>query len=276
MPLHSLPEPYLTQWQLLRDGAVIERPHARLWPVRLPDGSPAMLKVGTTPEERNGYVLLRWLNGDGAVKLLAQAGDAALMERALPVRSLKAIAAYEDDVAATAILCHAIERLHSPRSAPAPNLLPLSEWFGDLLQPATTLPPLLEHCRSLALALLANPIAPQPLHGDVHHDNVLDGGSRGWLAIDPKGLYGEAAFDYTALFRNPDLCDTTIHLATQDAVFDRRLRQVSDANQIPAQRLLRWIAASAGLSATWFMNDEMDARISLRIAAMAISRLDGT
>jgi streptomycin 6-kinase len=29
------------------------------------------------------------------------------------------------------------------------------------------------------------------LHGDMHHGNVLNFGSRGWLAIDPKGLIGE-------------------------------------------------------------------------------------
>ena len=29
------------------------------------------------------------------------------------------------------------------------------------------------------------------LHGDMHHENVLKFSSRGWPAIDPKGLVGE-------------------------------------------------------------------------------------
>jgi len=39
--MHELPA---TKWQLHRDGDVIETPRGRLWPVRLPDGTPAMLK----------------------------------------------------------------------------------------------------------------------------------------------------------------------------------------------------------------------------------------
>jgi streptomycin 6-kinase len=43
-----------------------------------------------------------------------------------------------------------------------------------------------------------------PLHGDIQHGNILDFGSRGWLAIDPKGLIGERSFDYANLFCNPE------------------------------------------------------------------------
>jgi streptomycin 6-kinase len=33
--------------------------------------------------------------------------------------------------------------------------------------------------------LLAVPQNVAPLHGDIHHGNILDGDERGWLAIDP-------------------------------------------------------------------------------------------
>ena len=39
--------------------------------------------------------------------------------------------------------------------------------------------------------LLAEPREVCALHGDLHHDNVLDFGPRGWLAIDPHALVGE-------------------------------------------------------------------------------------
>ena len=42
-----------------------------------------------------------------------------------------------------------------------------------------------------AQALLADPRERSVLHGDLHHDNALDFGARGWRAIDPKGLIGE-------------------------------------------------------------------------------------
>jgi streptomycin 6-kinase len=43
------------------------------------------------------------------------------------------------------------------------------------------------------------------LHGDLHHDNVLDFGRRGWLAIDPHGLFGERGFDYANNSPTPTL-----------------------------------------------------------------------
>jgi streptomycin 6-kinase len=41
------------------------------------------------------------------------------------------------------------------------------------------------------------------LHGDMHHENILKFSSRGWLAIDPKGLVGERGFDYANIFCKP-------------------------------------------------------------------------
>lgn len=40
------------------------------------------------------------------------------------------------------------------------------------------------------------------LHGDLHHMNILLHGEN-WLAIDPKGLYGDPAFEAAAYIRNP-------------------------------------------------------------------------
>jgi streptomycin 6-kinase len=53
-----------------------------------------------------------------------------------------------------------------------------------------------------ARSLLDAPGEAVVLHGDFHHDNVMDGGPRGWLAIDPKGLIGEREFEFANLFRN--------------------------------------------------------------------------
>lgn len=271
-----MPELQLTKWQLVRDGDVITTPHARLWPVRLPDGSAAMLKVSTETEERNGHRLLRWWDGDGAVRLLAHDHEAVLLERAQPGGSLRAMSIAGQDAQATALLCTAAERLHRPRGAVPGELVPLQHWFQALLEPKVALSPLLEQCRSLASALLDTQLEVRPLHGDLHHDNVLDGGARGWLAIDPKRLLGDRAFDYTVLFCNPDLCGPDIHVATQPAIFDRRMDQVSALAGLERTRLLRWIAASAGLSAVWFLEDGCNADVDLAVAAMALRQLART
>jgi streptomycin 6-kinase len=268
--MHELPA---TKWQLHRDGDVIETPRGRLWPVRLPDGTPAMLKMSTHAEEPNGHVLLDWWDGDGAARALGHEGDALLMERAVPGHSLRAMSIEGRDMEATAVLCAVLEKLHRPRADPPEGLVPLHEWFRELLAPTVTLSPLLDQCRSLAEGLLADQREQRPLHGDLHHDNVLAFGARGWLAIDPKRLQGDRAFDYTTLFTNPDLCGPGIHVAVREDLFERRVHQVSALGGLDRTRLLRWIAASAGLSAVWFLGDGDPAQVDLAVARMALARL---
>ena len=89
------------------------------------------------------------------------------------------------------------------------------------------------------------------LHGDLHHDNVLDFGERGWLAIDPTYL-GERGFDFANIFTNPDLADPARPVATGPDRFARRLEVVAEAAELDRPRLLRWILAWTGLSAAWF------------------------
>ena len=40
------------------------------------------------------------------------------------------------------------------------------------------------------------------LHGDLHHYNILSCNSRGWVAIDPKGLVGEREYDVIQFLLN--------------------------------------------------------------------------
>jgi len=106
------------------------------------------------------------------------------------------------------------------------------------------------------------------LHGDLHHANILDGGELGWLAIDPKGLFGERAYDYANILCNPD-GPTAIapgRLAVQAAV-------ISEAARLPFERVLGWTHAHAGISAAWCMQDGFDPRAALAIAEIAAAEL---
>jgi streptomycin 6-kinase len=106
------------------------------------------------------------------------------------------------------------------------------------------------------------------LHGDIHHDNVLDFGDRGWLAIDPKGLHGERAFDYLNLFCNP------WPTAKSPGLLRSRLRTISVAAHLDPARLLRWVVAYAGLSAAWSIDDGGDPTNALEIARIAAAEMN--
>ena len=193
----------LRRWRLVGDGDVIVTHSSRLLPVRR-DGAPAMLKIALEAEERFGAGLMAWWDGVGAARVLAHEGDALLMERAVDGESLAAMARAGRDDEASRILCAVAARLHAPRLSPPPELVPLARWFAPLEPAAAIHGGLLVPAAAAACALLAEPREVVPLHGDLHHDNVLDFGARGWLAIDPKRLVGERGFDFANILRNPD------------------------------------------------------------------------
>lgn len=246
--------PWLDRWGLSRDGRAIRSLAGRLLPVRR-DSEALMLKLSTEADEREAWRLLDWWGGDGAARLVAHEGEAILIERATGERSLADMARGGRDDEATEVLCDTLAALHRPRGKPPEGLVPLAENFAELW-PAAEKHSALAVAAGTARRLLADQREVRPLHGDLHHDNVLDFGARGWLAIDPKRLIGDRAFDYANIFTNPDLSDPTWPVATRPGVFERRLEGVQARSGLERARLLDWIVAWTGLSAAWFLGDD--------------------
>lgn len=111
------------------------------------------------------------------------------------------------------------------------------------------------------------------LHRDIHHDNILDFGKRGWLAIDPKRLFGARGFDYANLFCNPDVGRAGPPIATRPDRFERRVEIVCEAAGLERRRLLQWILAWEDLSASWFISDGVSPETDMRIAELAVAAL---
>lgn len=265
--------PYLRCWDLIADGEPIATPAARLLPV-LHRGMPAMLKLSSDADQQRGAALMAWWDGDGAAQVFAKDDNALLMERATGDRSLADMARDDDDDEACRVLCSTVTRLHGNRAGAKPELVPLQIWFRDLEPAAAKYGGILAKSHKIAQRLLAEPREETILHGDLHHENVLDFGPRGWLAIDPHGLIGERGFDFANIFTNPDLSDPSHPVATEPARFQRRLNLVAEAANIDRRRLLEWIIAWTGLSATWFIEDaDPLAEVDLKVAALAEAEL---
>lgn len=248
---------WLALWDLVPEGEVLSMPltGSRLLPVRAGD-RPAMLKLAASADERRGAEVMAWWNGEGAAPVLAYEGEALLMARAEGGRSLIDQVQRGDDAGAMAVLCEVTGRLHRRRATPPPQLPPLIRLFQMLLETSDAR---LFAARRVAEGLLAEPDETVVLHGDMHHNNVLDFGALGWRAIDPWGYVGERAYDYANLFRNPDLASLTRERLIA------RLTQVSGLARLPPERLLPWIYAHAGLSAAWDGADGQDAQRSLAV-----------
>lgn len=267
-------EPYLSAWSLVPDGEPIVTHAARLLPVRR-HGKAAMLKLSRAEDERLGGIVMEWWDGDGAARVLARDGEALLLERATGPASLSEMARTGRDDEACGILCTTAARLHAVRVKPPPDLIPLADWFRELWPAARSHGGILQRSAAIAEVLLGDQREIVVLHGDLHHDNVLDFAARGWLAIDPKHLMGERGFDYANIFTNPDLTDPTRPVATEPGRFARRLDVVAEASGLDRRRLLSWIIAWTGLSAAWFLGDDDPlAEIDLTIARLAAAELD--
>ena len=260
-------EYYINHWQLIVDGEPIITRSSKLLPV-MQNAIPAMLKIAEEPEEKSGANLMVCWSGHGAAGVLAHHNNALLLERATGKRSLSAMAKNGDDTEASKIICEVLHALHSQTITKLPELVPLVQWFAELDTDAGKYGGLLSLCAETAHVLLSSQQDVVVLHGDIHHNNILDFGERGWLAIDPKGLIGERGFDYANMFCNPDHKIATIpgRLAKQAAV-------VSKAAGLNHKRLLQWVLAWAGLSALWSFNDGIEKEMDLQIAEIAAAEL---
>lgn len=227
-----------------------------------------MLKIATAEEERRGADLMVWWGGQGAARVLAHEGDALLMERASGNRSLLEMVRGGRDDEASRVICTVAAKLHAPRNREPIALVPLRRWFRELDPAASRFGGVLRDAARTARELLDAPRNVVVLHGDLHHGNVLDGGARGWLAIDPKGLLGERGFEFANIFCNPDL-----EVATASGRLTRQLAVVAEAVGLERGRLLRWILAYAGLSAAWTLRDGEDATLALTVAELAAAEL---
>lgn len=91
------------------------------------------------------------------------------------------------------------------------------------------------------------------LHGDLHYANILAAERRPWLALDPKGVVGEPAYEVGALLRNP-----MPELLTQrqpGRILKRRADQLAEELGFDRARLLGWGLVQAVLAAWWSVED---------------------
>ncbi len=231
-------------------------------PATLSDGTPAVLKLGVPNEERTAEIeTLRHWDGRGCALLLKSdiPRGAMMIEKISPGTMLSTL---QDDDQATRIAAEvfAAVRFSLPGS-PLSGLgeVPtVSDWASELesLRPTFdgTCGPFPAHLVDAAEKIYAELLASQGptvlLHGDLHHFNILFAGEqRGWLAIDPHGVLGEAEYECGALLRNHDLEQR----GREDIkkLTARRIEILAERLGFDKQRVIGWGLAQAILSAWW-------------------------
>jgi streptomycin 6-kinase len=114
----------------------------------------------------------------------------------------------------------------------------LYEWHPEL---ATAVPrELYERGRQLATRLAREATPTVLLHGDLTPSNILDGGGRGLVAIDPAPCLGDGAFDAV---------DLILWQADTGATITARTEQLAEASGLSTDRLRAWCVAFAAMTA---------------------------
>jgi streptomycin 6-kinase len=251
---------YLERWELTPERVFAAGGQiSMIVLVRRADGTPAVLKVGMVNREtEHEHAALAHWDGRGAVRLIAAdaAHGAMLLERLQADVSLRSLAETKAMLEATAVL----QRLWVPPASGHP-FRTVADHTGDLAtalrerrgQPwAAEALPLIDEALALRTGLLATETETVLLHGDFHHGNVLAGERAPWLAIDPKPLVGERAYDLAWLTR--DRLPTLAAQPGSRAAARRRLTRLATALDVDSDRLRGWSLFRAVEAGVWYLS----------------------
>jgi len=217
-------------------------------------GDDAVLKVSWPHAEAATEALaLAWWDGTGAVRLLAEDRDAwtMLLERCDPGTPLRAAGLpTERRLAIGAELLNALwSKGVPPDDGPRFDAMAhvCDEWaqegrnraerHGGVLSALGTDPGILALGIELLRLLPRSADRQVVVHGDFNPGNLLAASRAPFLAIDPKPMAGDPAYDPWSLvaqlgwpFRSPDAA----------RVVRTRIRQLAERLDLPAERIAAW------------------------------------
>jgi streptomycin 6-kinase len=216
---------------------------------------PVVLKVTSVPDERQAGSIMAAFDGHGMVRVRAWDDGAVLLEQLRPGHPLVALSRAGRDREACAVFAQVVASM-IPGEPPA-QVPTAAQWglgferyarSGDRRIP----PDLVAEARQTYQTLCETERSPRLLHGDLHHFNILFDKTRGWLAIDPKGVIGELEFELGAWLRNPV---GHPELFARPAVVEERVAHLEQLLPIDRTRTLAWAFAQGVLSGIWTIED---------------------
>lgn len=248
-------------WNIEAVKQIADTPAGVVYELVRDDGSLAVAKVlkkKVLTDSLRGADFIEWRAGIGCVELLDRSDDILLMEHAGTETLRDVLFRDGDDDSTTEIAAEVLLRYHQPSEQPPPSsLLTLPLYFESLFRKAEQdgsdgIDSAYIEAAALAQELIGQQRDIKPLHGDLHHENIMRS-DRGWIIIDPAGLIGDAALDVANMFSNPldrfDLTRSEARIASMAAIFAKALQR-------DERLLLQYAFAYGCLSAAWHEEDE--------------------
>lgn len=217
---------------------------------------PIILKLGLDVDgfKREAAALMAF-SGFGVVQVFSEnTGLLLLLECAVPGVSLKSYFPEKDDEAINTT-ANVIKRLHKA-PIPSTHAFPhIKDWLAALDNDLKIPAGYLQKARQLRDNLLKTSAKEVLLHGDLHHDNILQNGDD-WVVIDPKGVIGEPAYEVAAFIRNP--IPELLHRDDSQSIIQNRIAMFANLLQLPSRRILDWCFVQAVLAWVWALDDACD------------------
>jgi streptomycin 6-kinase len=227
-------------------------------PAELADGTRVIVKIAWPHREMYGEAAaLRLWDGRGAVRLLAHDPQrhALILQRCEPGQPLSnAEGTAEDRLTGGCAVLRQLWDALMPATSEIEHLAPVTAEWAELIGDRTArLRPgydtgLVAEGARLLRELPGSARGEVVLHGDFNPGNVLSCGGGRWVAIDPKPLIGDPAYDPWPL-----LVQVDDPFAYPDAaqVLRDRVGLIADALGIEAQRIVLWAVARSVEAALW-------------------------
>jgi len=245
------------EWTLEPCGPPMTGETAIVVPVVTAAGERAVVKFGIPHEESaHEHLALRAWAGTGAVRLLRAdpRRGVLLLESADGSRDLSSVPVVE----ACEVIAGLYSRLHRPA---LPQLVRLSDeaarWARELaaLRESHVVPRrFVDQAIGLAQGFATDEATDSVLiHSDLHYFNVLAASREPWLAIDPKPMAGDPAYEVAPVLWNRwDEAVATGNV--RNAVLERMFTMV-DATGLDEDRVRAWVVVRELVNVLWETTD---------------------
>lgn len=236
-----------------------------------------VLKISSDPQLiADEYQTLQYWQGHGAIRVIDYHSvyHAVLLERAMPGTSLKEYNT-ENSEKTIEIYADVVKKIADKPLPKDQHYKHVSDWLKalDRITDLRIKPDFVACARALRLQLLKTTTHEYLCHGDLHLDNIIQQDFH-WLAIDPKGIIGEMAFE-AAAFDLIDQNKTSKHSDIQALILEQ-ITSLAQYLSLDRKRLLAWVFLKIILSAQWHIEDNGDPSNMLAMAEYVYPLLTST
>ncbi|MGB0719439.1 MAG: aminoglycoside phosphotransferase family protein [Bdellovibrionales bacterium] len=251
-------EQFCKRWNLQSPEQIATTPTSSVYKV-IQSGETRILKLytdlGRNCESEAPY-FFKTCKGRGVADIYQFNDDGMVMEY-ITGKTLKSLIDENRDKEATQIIAQTLRAIHNAPQNYDHHFQTLEQRFESLFRHAAIsgTPDIVKRAAFLAKSMLRKQSETRLLHGDMHHDNIMQRDNGDWVAIDPQPLIGDPAYDCANTLHNPH---QTPQLTEN---IDRLLKQakiLAQTLEISQQKIINYAYIHGCLSTCWSEDDGTD------------------